>query len=150
MSSLSFISASISFSRTLSLLFLHHFPHIPFYLSAALCLYLLPFFFCARLFKNLPFCNKSPPHLPFFCHRLSINSSFHLLSSPSLSSPPSDNLSPPPIVVAVNYVICAEDMSFLSTRFKAQHDYTKPFSAVYVSLTHRRTHTFILNSTNMC
>lgn len=78
----------------------------------------------------------TPSLLPFLC----LSSTLHHPSISCFSLPffPNTLLShylSPSIVVVVDYVIRAEDMSFLSTRFSAQHDYTKPLSTVSISLT---------------
>lgn len=165
----SFISASISFNPTLSLS-LGFSPSLPcpFLLSllfsfplqsVPLCLYLHPSFFLAHLFRNLAFfgfLKKKNPCPSSFSVLHSLSASFCVIRSPSsihfMFSPPffpnpllSHYLSPS-IVVVVDYVIRAEDMSFLSTRFNAQHDYTKPLSTVSLSL--RQTHTRIDTHTN--
>lgn len=144
----SFISASISFNPPLSLS-LSFSPSIPcpFLLSLLLSfpLYICPslsippsiFFSNPSLLKHLlpslVCCTSFPLCFYFFCVTLPPSP---FISCFSLAFFPNTLLShylSPSIVVVVDYVIRAEDMSFLSTRFSAQHDYTKPLSTVYRS-----------------
>lgn len=150
----SFISASISFNPTLSLS-LSFSPLIPcpFLLSLLLSfpLYICPslsippsiFSLLKRSLPSLFFCTSFPLCFYFFCVTLPPSP---FISCFSLAFFPNTLLShylSPSIVVVVDYVIRAEDMSFLSTRFSAQHDYTKPLSTVSIALayTHWHRHT---------
>lgn len=97
-------------------------------------------FFLNHLFQNL-FCNPTLPLFLYFTRsplRFVSSSPHHPFIScflpPFFANPLLSHYLSPSIVVVVDYVIRAEDMSFLSTRFNAQHDYTKPLSTVSFSL----------------
>lgn len=139
---------------------------LPPFLSIPLCLCHLPFSFFTSFIPslNLSLSVHISIHLSFSFSTIS-SEPFHSLPSlllqftslllqffvviPSLSSIhfmffslpffPVTLLSPslsPSIVVVVDFAIRAEDMSFLSTRFGAQHDYTKPLSTVSIAVTY--------------
>lgn len=119
-------------------------PFSPFFTSFFPPLHLsLPVYTSIHLFSNpsllkhllpsLVCCTSFPLCFYFFCVTLPPSP---FISCFSLAFFPNTLLShylSPSIVVVVDYVIRAEDMSFLSTRFSAQHDYTKPLSTVYRS-----------------
>lgn len=115
-------------------------------LHHSLALFSFPYFFLLpldlplsvnnsiHLFLPIPFIQKLSLSLPAYLPLLYFTPSL-LLFIPCLSPPFFFNtlLShylTPSIVVVVDYAIGAEDTSFLSTRFSAQSDYTKPLSAV--------------------
>lgn len=101
--------------------------------------------FCiTHLFQNpsiifsipaLPLLYSTPSPCSFFLvyHPLSIIHSLHV-SSPFFSNTLLSHYPSPSIVVVVDFMIRAETMSFRSTHFNAQHDYTKPLSTLSFSL----------------
>lgn len=119
--------------------------------SITLCLYLHPSFSSwissetsLLIYQPLPFTVAySFSHSIFVSRPLLIIVSFDALcSSSSLTSVCLSLSFPPFTVVLVDYVIRAEDMSFFSTRFTAQHDYTKPHQySLYLSHIHTLTQT---------
>lgn len=109
-------------------------------------------FTLTHLSKNLPiFLNPWTPSCPPFHPTLIVlcvifsPSPIHFEFSPFFANSLQSHYLSPSIVLVVDYVIRAEDMSFLPTRSSAQWDYTKPFSLLsfFFSLTqtHRSKHT---------
>lgn len=96
-------------------------------------------------FWNLwpPSCLAFHPHFIVLCVIVS-PSPIHFEVSPFFANTLQSHYLSPSIVLVVDYVIRAEDMSFLPTRSSAQCDYTKPFSLLSffaLTKTHRCTHT---------